>query len=676
MAKTLLLVPVGTGAALTAVSLGLVHALQRQGLDLGFSKPISPAADPAADRTIAVLNSVVPGALPCPLALAVAKDLDPADFEAALFSRLPGNQLCVVAGVPHEPALNILLAQRLNAKVILLAARDGTSTQQLAQVLAQCEAALGQGSVEGLILNHKLSPRTLGRSALGPGQGPDTLEALPAALRLLADIPWRGDLIAPRVWDLAQHLNALPLCSGDWQSRRLNHLLTPTQPLQEWVGKLCHGTLVVTPGDSSDVIVATCLAAQNGVRLGGLLLTGGIQPQPAIMALCEDAFDAGLPLLMVDSDDSQTLAAIRELDLSLPADDDYRQRWIMDQVAEHLDSSWLSQFTPPPASALLSPPAFAYQLQQRAKAAAKRIILPEGDEPRVIKAAAHCTERGIAQCVLLGKPEQVQAVARHHGLTLPARLAIIDPDAVRERYVGPMVALRRQKGLEEVMAREQLQDNVVLATMMLAQGEVDGLVSGARGTTLQTLRPPMQLIKTAPGQSMVSSVFFMLLPDQVLIYGDCAINPNPDAYQLAQIALQCADSAERLGIAPHITMIADNQGGTGASKVEHARQLLAELKPELVVDGPLHYDAAVIESVARAKAPGSPVAGQANIFVFPDLNTGYSTYQAVRRSADLVTLGPMVQGFAKPVNDLSRDAKVTDVIQTIALTAIQAELPH
>ncbi|MGN2258523.1 phosphate acetyltransferase, partial [Pseudomonas aeruginosa] len=290
---------------------------------------------------------------------------------------------------------------------------------------------------------------------------------------------------------------------------------------------------------------------------------------------------------------------------------------------------------------------------------------------------AICQARGIARCVLLAKPDEVQAVAQAQGIVLPEGLEIIDPDLVRQRYVEPMVELRKGKGLNAPMAEQQLEDSVVLATMMLALDEVDGLVSGAIHTTASTIRPALQLIKTAPGYNLVSSVFFMLLPDQVLVYGDCAVNPDPSASDLAEIAVQSAASAQAFGIPARVAMISYSTGDSGSGvdvdKVREATRLAREQRPDLLIDGPLQYDAAAIASVGRQKAPNSPVAGQATVFIFPDLNTGNTTYKAVQRSADCVSVGPMLQGLRKPVNDLSRGALVEDIVYTIALTAIQAD---
>ena len=310
--------------------------------------------------------------------------------------------------------------------------------------------------------------------------------------------------------------------------------------------------------------------------------------------------------------------------------------------------------------ARISPAAFRFKLTDLARKAGKTIVLPEGDEPRTVKAAAICAERGIAKSVLLADPESVKKVAAEQGVTLGADVTIINPADVRENYVARLVELRKSKGLTEEQARAQLEDTVVLGTMMLEAGEVDGLVSGAVHTTANTIRPPMQIIKTAPGSSIISSVFFMLLPDQVLVYGDCAVNPEPTAEQLAEIAIQSAESAKASG------------SGQSVEKVKEATRIAQEKRPDLLIDGPLQYDAAVMKDVAASKAPNSKVAGQANVFIFPDINAGNIGYKAVQRSADLVAVGPMLQGMRKPVNDLSRGALVDDIIYTIALTAIQA----
>lgn len=347
-----------------------------------------------------------------------------------------------------------------------------------------------------------------------------------------------------------------------------------------------------------------------------------------------------------------------------------------DAIADVLNVAPLRARLDTPREAPLTPPMFRQQLLEKARAANKRIVLPEGDEPRTLHAAVQCQTRGLARCVLVGERAQIENIAAAEGLTLPEGIEIVEPATARERYVAPMVERRKSKGLTPEQASEQLQDTVVLGTMMLAEKDVDGLVSGAVHTTASTVRPALQLIKTAPEASIVSSVFFMMLPDQVMVFGDCAINPDPTPAQMAEIAIQSAESAKAFGLTPRVAMISYSTGssGTGADveKVVEATRIAQDKRPDLMIDGPLQYDAATVPSVGRQKAPDSKVAGQANVLVFPDLNTGNTTYKAVQRSASVVAVGPMLQGLRMPVNDLSRGALVEDIVYTIALTALQA----
>ncbi len=437
------------------------------------------------------------------------------------------------------------------------------------------------------------------------------------------------------------------------------------------------GNLLVTSADRPEVLVAASLAVMNGVEIGAILLTGGYKIENNIAKLCQQAFETGVPVFRVEGNTWQTALNLQSFSLEVPADDKERINEIKEYVAGSLNAGFIEEVARGATRARrLSPAAFRYQLTEFARSAKKRIVLPEGDEPRTVKAAALCAERGIAECILLANPTDVQRVAEAQGVTLGKGITIINPADVRENYVARLVELRKAKGMTEESAREQLEDTVVLGTMMLEANEVDGLVSGAVHTTANTIRPPMQIIKTAPSSSIISSIFFMLLPDQVLVYGDCAVNPDPNAEQLAEIAIQSADSAKAFGIDPRVAMISYSTGtsGSGADveKVKEATRIAKEKRPDLIIDGPLQYDAAVMEDVARSKAPNSPVAGKATVFVFPDLNTGNTTYKAVQRSADLVSIGPMLQGMRKPVNDLSRGALVDDIVYTIALTAIQA----
>jgi phosphate acetyltransferase len=437
--------------------------------------------------------------------------------------------------------------------------------------------------------------------------------------------------------------------------------------------------LLITPGDRSDVVLAVALAAANKIPLSGLVLTGDLDLAPGILELCRPALETGLPILKVKWSTWETATRLGDMSTEVPVDDLERVQRAMDFVAQHIDVDWLARRSQVPVEARMSPAAFCYRLTELARAADKRIVLPEGTEPRTVRAAAICAARGIARCVLLGDPSEIRRVAAAQEIDLPSGLELLDPAALRASYVNPLMEMRQHKGLSRPNAVECLEDNVWLGTMMLALGEVDGLVSGAVHSTANTIRPALQIIKTRPGAKVVSSIFFMCLPEQVLVYGDCAVIPDPDAQTLADIAIQSADSAARFGITPRVAMISYSTGESGSGsdvdKVREATRKAQAARPDLLIDGPLQYDAAAIAEVAATKAPNSPVAGRATVFVFPDLNTGNTTYKAVQRSAHVISIGPMLQGLRRPVNDLSRGALVEDIVYTIALTAIQADQP-
>ena len=345
-------------------------------------------------------------------------------------------------------------------------------------------------------------------------------------------------------------------------------------------------------------------------------------------------------------------------------------------ISKYLDVNWLWQFLNKPHESKLTPPVFRHHLLSLARNAQKRIVLPEGSEPRTLQAANICAERNIARCVLIGDKKEILESAAKINLELNPKIEILEPQNTIEQYVAALVEARRSKGLTSEAARNQLEDNVMLGTMMVQLGEADGLVSGAIHTTANTIRPALQIIKTSPGSKLVSSVFFVCLPDQVLVYGDCAINPNPTAEELADIAIQSAASAETFGIPARVAMLSYSTGTSGfgpdVDLIKEATNIAQQKRSDLAIDGPLQYDAAIDNAVAKLKAPNSKVAGKATVFIFPNLNAGNIAYKTVQRSTGAICIGPMLQGLNKPVNDLSRGCLVEDIVFTIALTAVQA----
>jgi len=694
--------PTDTESGLTTISLGLMQALDARGLKVGFVKPVAPGSA-ANERSTQLARTVLHLDTPDPMRLnEVQQSISNGMLDRILedcvglhASVASDCDVVIIEGLtpdrsePYTAKLNAEIAKALNADVLLVATAENKSTHEIQSDLKIQVGLFGgaKASLMGCIINKAGAPDLRGAlptSEEAPAQLPPAGCAASECETIKIDncpvigvIPWQADLLSPRTLDIARALNAEVINEGDLNGRRVSRITLCARTLTNMIDHLRPGTLVVTPGDRDDIIVASAMAAVNGTPLAGLLLTSGYTPSDAMQALCERAWQTGLPVLSVPGDSYGTARALTHMDTHVPMDDIERARRIMNTVAQHLNTDILLERIGSPHTPRLSPAAFRHQLVAKARADKRRIVLPEGEEPRTVQAAAICQSRGIADCILLGNEDTIRQVARAQEVELPEDLTIMNPEDVRENYVDGMVELRKHKNLTEPMALAQLEDNVVLGTMMLAQDEVDGLVSGAIHTTANTIRPALQLLKTAKEARLVSSVLFMGLPDQVLVYGDCAVNPDPNPEELADIAIQSADSAKMMEIPARIAMLSYSTGesGSGADveKVRAATAIVRERRPDLVVDGPLQYDAAITASVARSKAPDSPVAGQATVLVFPDLNTGNTTYKAVQRSANVISIGPMLQGLAKPVNDLSRGALVEDIVYTIALTAIQSQ---
>ena len=688
--RTLLVAPTGHRVGLTSTCVGLVTALDRAGVAVGFAKPIGQSPGGGADQSAALVR-MTSGLVPAPsIAVERAEKLlgdgrleDLMEEVVAVTESLSGCDIIVVEGLVPAPdrvwstRLDTAMATALDADVLLVANGSGDSPgfgdpddhRADAVALAAAPYRIGERlRVAGCIVNRV------------PDPSPERVTRIAAALQrhgiaLAGAVPFRPELTRPRVADVIRELGARTLVAGD-DTRRVSDVLVCAQAVPGLLPQLRDGCLLLVPGDRHDVVMAACLAALGGVQLAGLLLTAGIEPAPEVMRLTSAAAATGMPILVVDEQTYPTAVRLHDLDPELSIEDADRARAVARTVADALDPAWLHALPEPGRRHRLTPAAFRHRLVERARSVDARIVLPEGAEPRTVAAAVACAERGIARSLLLAAPDEIAAVLRTLGLSLPGGVDVTDPAAVGARYVERLVALRAHRGMTRAVAQERLADPITVATMMLEAGEVDGLVAGAVHTTAATVRPALELIRVAPGARLVSSVFFMCLPDEVVVYADCAINPDPDANDLADIAVQSAASAADLGIEPRIAMISFSTGTSGSGldvdKVTEATMIVRERRPDLAIDGPLQYDAAAVASVASSKRPGSPVAGRATVFVFPDLNTGNTTYKAVQRSADVVSIGPMLQGLAKPVNDLSRGALVEDIVYTIALTAIQA----
>ncbi|PIV29018.1 MAG: phosphate acetyltransferase [Zetaproteobacteria bacterium CG02_land_8_20_14_3_00_50_9] len=703
MSHAFFLTSTGAGAGLTTVSLGMLRALDRLGIRTVFYKPVAQLhdGDHGPERSTQLVEHMTNLPTPKPISLKRATSLLGSGREdllmeevVALFHQCARHaDIVIVEGLVadghagYATRLNAAIARALDAEVILVGKPEAELDDYI-DIASNAFFDANGTSLIGFILNKEGAPAE-GHSPLRSEAVQDENEKSATSIRhalrssekgkafyFVGGIPWQASLVARRMYDIAEYLGAKVICEGELQKRRVQRIEVCARTVANTLSVYLPHTLLIFPGDRDDVFIAACMSALNGVPLAGILLTGGMQPNERVMYLCAKAIQTGIPVLMVDGASYQTAAQVAQMPTEVAGDDYELMDMAMDHVANHLDADWLKARCAIERKPRLSPAAFRYQLIQQASQTMRRIVLPEGEEPRTIMAAYQCEQRNIAHCILLGNPEKIQQVAFSQGITLGGEISIIDPVSIRHNYVEPMVILRQHKGMTREIAEDQLQSRIVLGTMMLAMDDVDGLVSGALHSTANTVRPAFQLIGVSDSAELVSSIFFMCLPGQVVVYGDCAINPDPDAGQLADIAIQSADSAKRFGLEPRVAMISYSTGesGTGrdVDKVREATRIVRLRRPDLIVDGPLQYDAAAIVSVGHSKAPESQVAGKANVFVFPDLNTGNTTYKAVQRSAHVISIGPMLQGLRKPVNDLSRGALVEDIVYTIALTAIQA----
>ncbi len=710
MPAIILVAPAGRRVGLTTACLGLVRALDRQGVRVGFVKPIANREVSQSAGLVALGAHIVPvKSVPIHTAeelLAAGDDQTLMEHVIELADKAGvGADVLIVEGMNPEPGMvhasrvNELMLKALDAELVLVASprsQNATEVADAIAIAARGYGALAEGRQVGCILNRvcigpagqQAETETIGQAQGGCAdcEGVASFAENEAThrralesekIRPLALVPCSVDLAAPRVIDVAMALQARVIFGGEIRTRRVRDVGICAASPPNALRAMRPGSLIITPGDRSDILMAAALTVQAGTPLAGVLLTGGHDPDPRVVRLCRKALDTGLPVLGVDVSSYRAATNVSGMNTEIPVDDPDRIERTMTFVADRVDVEWVKTFGRSTRVPRLSPPAFRHRLVEQARSNLQRIVLPEGAEPRTVAAAAIVATRGIARCVLLGSPDEVRDVAAKQGVTLPASVEIVDPVAVAPRYIEPLVERRKAKGMTPERAAIELQDPIMVGTMMLAQDEANGLVSGAIHSTAHTIRPALQIIKTVPGCNLVSSIFFMCLPDQVLVFGDCAVVPNPTAPELADIAIQSADSAMAFGIPARIAMLSYSTGSSGTGedveKVKEATRIARELRPDLALEGPLQYDAAVMPDVARLKAPGSTVAGKATVLIFPDLNTGNVTYKAVQRSANVVSMGPMLQGLAKPVNDLSRGCLVEDIVFTINLTAIQAQ---
>ncbi|WP_236950000.1 phosphate acetyltransferase [Mycobacterium sp. MS1601] len=572
---------------------------------------------------------------------------------------------------PSELGVNARIAVNLGAPVVLAVRAKGRTPDEVAQVVELCLAELrNQHAHTAAVVANRCEPADMA----------DVAAALQRFEPKSYVLPEDKLLVAPSVGDLRAAVGGT-LIKGDQAllGREVLDVLVAGMTAEHVVERLTEGVAVITPGDRSDVVLAvmSAHAAEGFPSLSAVILNGGLDLHYSIAALV-DGLRLKLPIIATDLGTFATASAVAGARGRVTVDSARKIDTALELMDRHVDIADLLNQLAIEIPTITTPQMFEYQLIDRARADRKRIVLPEGDDDRILKAAGRLLDRGVAELTILGDEALVRGRAAELGVDLSGA-DVLNPrtSELCDQFARQYAELRKKKGITVEQAREIINDVSYFGTMLVHNNLVDGMVSGARHTTAHTVRPAFEIIKTQPDVSTVSSIFLMCLEDQVLAYGDCAIVPDPTSEQLADIAISSARTAAQFGIAPRVAMLSYSTGtsGTGADvdKVRSATELVRQRAPELLVEGPIQYDAAVEPSVAATKMPDSQVAGRATVLIFPDLNTGNNTYKAVQRSAGAIAIGPVLQGLNKPVNDLSRGALVSDIVNTVAITAIQAQ---
>jgi len=500
-----------------------------------------------------------------------------------------------------------------------------------------------------------------------------------APIYFLPEVP---ELDTPTVAEVKKALGCVHIYGEEKDLRRVvKQSKIAAMKLDNFLEYIEDGDLVITSGDRSDIIVG-CLStvfSNNYPNISGILLTAGMMPHKSINKLIAGFKDLSVPILSVEEGTFNTAVNVAKVPARITPQSVRKIALAMGLFSSNVNVSEIEQsINTESSTSSITPIMFEYALFERARKDRKKIVLPESNDERILRATEILLRRDVADIILLGVEEEVRQKSASLGLDI-SKATIIDPlnSPLMEEFTNSFYEMRKAKGLALDVARDSMMMKNYFGTMMVYSGYADGMVSGAIHTTQETIRPALQIIKTKPGISIVSSLFFMCLETKVLVYGDCAVNQDPNAEELAQIAISSADTAKMFGIEPKIAMLSYSTGDSGkgeeVEKVRLATKIVKETRPDLMVEGPIQYDAAIDPSVAKTKLPNSKVAGEATIFIFPDLNTGNNTYKAVQRSSGAVAIGPVLQGLRKPVNDLSRGCLVPDIVNTVAITAIQAQ---
>ena len=690
MAKAVYVTSMEAASGKSIISLGLMEAFSRHSSRVGYFRPVV-ASRQDADNTIELIRRRydLAQSYEQSYGITTARTRGVGSLRDAdgLISEIMGKfdslaaqcDVVLVEGTDYTGAsaafefeLNVTMALNLAAPVLMVLSAHHHRPDQVRGALNAARQSLRHNEVNllGIVVNrvekHHMSTIS---------------ESLADLSEPVWVVPEERSLQLPSLHQICDDLQATILLGGpDSLDREVTGVRVAAMTLPNLLDRLQDGVLLVTPGDRSDILLAAVTArfSDKIPSISGVVVTGGVEPDPRILSFARGLDSAVTPLLLSSSDTFETANQIANLTPQIRYGDNRRIAAALGVFESVIDTSALLERIEIADTAVTTPLMFENRLARSARQDRRRIVVPEGDDDRILRAADQLLRRSICDLTILGSPEVISDRARSMGLDI-SEATLIHPEhsELRDEMAGLLCSLREHKGMSMDIAHDAVTDVTIFGTLLVKAGLADGMVSGAVHTTADTVRPALQLIRTIPGVSVVSSVFFMCLADRVLVYGDCAVNPAPNPEQLADIAISSAETAASFGIEPLVAMLSYSTGSSGAGgdveKVRLATEIVKKRRPDLPVEGPIQYDAAVDPGVAASKLPGSLVAGRASVLIFPDLNTGNNTYKAVQRSAGAVAIGPVLQGLRKPVNDLSRGCTVKDIVNTITITAIQAQ---
>lgn len=578
-------------------------------------------------------------------------------------------------GTVIELDMNVLIAKNLGIPTIIVGTGIDKTLEELIDGLHLTYNSYKQKEVEVLaIIVNKVIDQNIKEVTAG-------LKAILPIEVIVNAIPLIPSLDNPTVKEIVDVLDAKILFGEAYLNNEVGHFSVGAMQLHNYLLHLHENGLVITPGDRADLILGVLQANEsaNYPTISGIVLTGNIVPEESIIKLIE-GLTSIVPILAVEGGTYGITNKIGSIKSQIYADNTLKIETSINTFDKYIDTENLATKLSAFEAEGMTPKMFQYNLVKRARKHRKHIVLPEGNDDRILIAASRLMAMDVVDISIIGNKKQIESKLIELAITLDfSKVAIINPidSSKYDEYAATYYELRKNKNVTIAMARDLMEDVSYFGTMMVYKGDADGMVSGAAHTTQHTILPALQFIKTKPNSSVVSSVFFMCLEDRVSVFGDCAINPNPTAEQLAEIAISSADSSMAFGIEPKVAMLSYSSGASGkgdeVDKVRKATQIVREKRPDLKIEGPIQYDAAVDKMIGLSKMPNSEVAGQASVLIFPDLNTGNNTYKAVQRETGALAIGPMLQGLNKPVNDLSRGCTVDDIINTVVITAIQAQ---